>query len=150
MSARTFLGGGMGEELGWRGFALRPLATHMGPNMASAVIGVVWTFWHLPGHLISSSPVGSLIGQIVFTVPGSFLFTWFYLRTGGSVLIVVLLHGAFNGWLAFVERSLFPGLGDNDGWIMVFLLIALVVSLAAAVSMSGERVVAEDAGASRD
>jgi membrane protease YdiL (CAAX protease family) len=38
----------IGEEVGWRGFALPRLTRSVGPLAASAVIGIVWTFWHVP------------------------------------------------------------------------------------------------------
>jgi membrane protease YdiL (CAAX protease family) len=137
LAVRTFLGGGLGEELGWRGYALSPLTGRYGPAMASFIIGVVWTFWHLPGHLIGASPLANLIGQLLFTVPLSFIATWLYFRAGGSVLVLTLFHGSANGFMAFFERNLFPGLRDADGWLLIFLVLSIGLSAWAASSMRG-------------
>ncbi|MEE8521613.1 MAG: CPBP family intramembrane glutamic endopeptidase [Gemmatimonadota bacterium] len=135
---RTMLGGGLGEELGWRGFALPRLAAHYGPNRASLVIGIVWTFWHLPGHLIGASPVANLLAQLLVTIPGSYVATWLYLRTGGSVLILTLFHGALNGFNSFYERSLFPALRDADAWLLIFIALLIGISIWASTTMRGE------------
>ncbi len=38
---RFFLGGGLGEEAGWRGFALPRMLAHRGPVSASLIVGLV-------------------------------------------------------------------------------------------------------------
>jgi membrane protease YdiL (CAAX protease family) len=42
-----FVGGGQ-EELGWRGFALPRLLTMYSPVVASIILGLAWSFWHVP------------------------------------------------------------------------------------------------------
>jgi membrane protease YdiL (CAAX protease family) len=135
---RTLLGGGLGEELGWRGFALPRLFARHGAVRASFLIGIVWTFWHLPGHLVSSNPIVNIVAQLLFTVPLSFVFTWLYLRADGRLLPVVLMHGALNGFNAFFERALFPALAEEDGFVIFFILVVLLVGVVAALRLRQE------------
>lgn len=81
-----------GEEIGWRGFALPRLTTRVGPLAASAIIGVLWTFWHVPMLTLQGAPPVLYCVFVPFMVGGSVLFTWIYGRTRGSLLLAVLTH----------------------------------------------------------
>lgn len=141
LAIRTLLGGGLGEELGWRGFALPRMQARMSPLAASAVLGLVWAAWHLPLVLVSDNPAVQAVVLLLFIAPLAFLYTWVFNGTGGSVLLVVLLHGTQNGLSAFLERSLLPSLADADLWIVFRILILLGVATAAtfAVRRQGRR-----------
>ena len=93
------LGGSLGEEIGWRGFLLPALLQRMSPLAASVVLGVVWGLWHLPIDLavgFGLHGIGAVMARVIFAVPLSILFTWFYLRSGGSLLVALLLHTSIN------------------------------------------------------
>jgi membrane protease YdiL (CAAX protease family) len=93
------LGGSLGEELGWRGFLLPALLRERSPLEASIMLAVVGGLWHLPIDLYAGFGVtgpGAILVRILFLVPVSILFTWFYLRSKGSVLIAILLHTSVN------------------------------------------------------
>jgi membrane protease YdiL (CAAX protease family) len=49
-----FPGSAMGEELGWRGFALPRLQVGRNALAASLVVGTVWGTYHLPLFLLGS------------------------------------------------------------------------------------------------
>jgi len=132
---RTLAGGGLGEELGWRGWALPRLQARLSPVAASVLLGLVWALWHLPLVLVAESPVLQGAVLLLFIAPMAFLYTWVFNGTGGSVLLVVLLHGAQNGISAFLEQSLLPALADADLWVVFRVAILLVVAVVAAVAV---------------
>ena len=51
----VFFGGGpLGEEPGWRGFALPRMQQRFGALWGTMILGVLWTCWHLPDFLTSA------------------------------------------------------------------------------------------------
>ncbi len=122
LATRFFAGGGLGEELGWRGFMLPHLQSRSGAFKASLVIGVAHGAWHLPAF-----GVGAVL-MTVFTVAGAVIMTWMYNRTRGNLLLPALMHASGNASLPVVE-TLFPGL-DNE---IVFPLLVFGIWAALAV-----------------
>ncbi|MGB4118105.1 MAG: CPBP family intramembrane glutamic endopeptidase [Polaromonas sp.] len=47
------VGDPLGEELGWRGFALPAMQARLGWRAASLVLGAVWGVWYLPLFFIA-------------------------------------------------------------------------------------------------
>jgi uncharacterized protein len=87
-----------GEEIGWRGYALPRLSARVGLAPASVVLGVIWASWHLPLFFF---PGSDTLGQsfplyVVQVTALSVAMAWLYWRTGGSLLLVMLLHAAVN------------------------------------------------------
>ena len=124
------LGGSLGEEIGWRGFLLPALLRRMSPLAASVVLGVVWGLWHLPIDLavgFGLHGIGAVVARVFFAVPLSVLFTWFFLRSGGSMLVALLLHTSIN-----VMGDL--GLSSFEASGVVFFLFATAVALVVVVA----------------
>ncbi len=87
-----------GEELGWRGYALPRLQQRLTPLAASLVLGLVWTFWHLPAFFTPGS-TQQQVGLGMFTLATlaySLLYSWIFNGSGGSVLLTCMLHAAQN------------------------------------------------------
>lgn len=100
--------GPVGEEFGWRGFALPKLQVRYGPLMASLMIGTVWGVWHLPSFFAPQGVIGAiatalgmvfLIPYVLGTIANSVIMTWLYNQTKGSALIAgIVWHAAINFW----------------------------------------------------
>lgn len=97
--------GGLCEELGWRGFLLPELQKRFSPLTASLILAPIWVFWHLPIYLNGIRPAESLPRFLLQGFVLSILFTWLYNRTGGSLLLVVLLHATVNNQMVLVPRT---------------------------------------------
>ncbi len=101
--------GSIGEELGWRGFALPHLQSRFSALGSSLILGVFWGFWHLPIYLLIGLEEGqfdllNFLSFILLTVFISIIITWIVNNTNGSVLGAIIFHASFNFSLAlFVE-----------------------------------------------
>jgi membrane protease YdiL (CAAX protease family) len=120
-----------GEEVGWRGFALPQVLARFGPWTSSAIIGIVWAFWHLPLFYMPGMPqFGSPFPAfIAYTTGLSILLTFLTQRTRGSVVVATLFHGAVNT-LGIVNTAASPTL---RGWTnaLSYGLAALAIGVAA-------------------
>ena len=97
-----------GEEIGWRGYAL-PRLTQLAGGLAPAaiVLGLIWAAWHLPLFFIpGTDTTGQSFPLYAITVTAiSIAIAWLYERTGGSLLLVMLLHAAANNTPHFTPDS---------------------------------------------
>ncbi len=102
--------GPVGEEFGWRGFALPRLLERRSPLHASIKLGLIHAAWHLPLFFIPGMPQGqvSLPLFTVGVVAISIFDTALYLRTGANLLLAILVHLLANvcGGLALGAQSL--------------------------------------------
>jgi len=103
-----FPGSALGEELGWRGFALPRLQARRSALAASLVVGAVWGIYHFPLFLLGSPvrPFALFLPFALSCVIMSIFYTWMYNGTGGSLFIAVLLHAATNLPLTIVYAPL--------------------------------------------
>ncbi|HXL81736.1 MAG TPA: CPBP family intramembrane glutamic endopeptidase [Pyrinomonadaceae bacterium] len=118
-----------GEEIGWRGYALPRLAKHFGLAPASIILGIIWATWHLPLFFF---PGNDLLGQsfplyLLQVTAVSVAMAWLYWRTGGSLLLVMLLHAAVNNTKDIVPSA---DLNATTPWALSHSLVAwLTVAL---------------------
>lgn len=98
------LGGPLGEEFGWRGYALPVLQDRLGWRAASVALGLVWGVWHLPLFLIDGTAQAHIPPALFLlsVVAMSVVFAWLVNRTAGSVVAALLFHTAINFWPAVV------------------------------------------------
>jgi CAAX protease family protein len=125
---------GIGEEFGWRGFALPRLQARYNAFTSSVIIGIIWGMWHtllffIPGTVqyewrMNAGPIVPIMGYTLFLIASSIQFTWVFNNTRGSVLLAAVMHGAGNAWIGGyidVYRGHFGG-------VLVFMAVSLVVS----------------------
>ena len=125
----------LGEELGWRAFALPRLQTMYGPLVGSVVLGLFWGFWHIPARVAWRSSDLSwwpLLGLVINTVPTAILFTWIFNRTGGNLLLVCLYHASITNKGYFM-----PKLSTLTETVLLWL-VAIIVVVAGDLSIPRE------------
>lgn len=82
----------IGEEVGWRGYALPRLIARHGARRATAILSVLWALWHVPMFISVGDSAAAVVLSLAFIAVGNVLFTWLYRRGGGSLLLAVLFH----------------------------------------------------------
>ena len=105
-------GGPLNEEAGWRGFMLPQLQSRLSPLFSTLILGAVWGVWHFPMHINGFYPSGGpaylpeeLGLRVLSTLLVAFLYTWFYNKTKGSVLVCLLLHASINTASTLIPAS---------------------------------------------
>lgn len=125
----------IGEELGWRGYALPQLLRNHSAVMASLILGLLWACWHLPTFFVPDTPQAQIpfVAYIIYVLGMSVLFTWIFVHTQGSVLIATLFHGAINTF-GFLNEALSPEL---RWWLTaaVYAVSAAIVVLATGINL---------------
>jgi len=95
---------GLGEETGWRGFALPRLQARHSALTASLLLGALWAGWHVPFFLYLPGYVAMGLtgfpGFAMSLVAGAVVLTWIYNGTRGSIFAVALWHGTLNVGMA--------------------------------------------------
>ena len=133
----------MGEEVGWRGYALPLLQRGRSALKATAILSVVWALRHVPTFFFDqelAQGLGMAVGFLFATFPVAVLYTWLYNSTGGSVLLVSLWSSSMT--LAIGS----PAAAGSIPLIMVALMtiLAMVVANVAGpdnLSRSGRRII---------
>jgi membrane protease YdiL (CAAX protease family) len=113
---------GLGEETGWRGFALPRLQKGRSALAATMILAVFWALWHLPQFFYVFDP-SMAIGWVIGLFAGAVVLTWLYNSTGESILIAAIWHGCFN----FMTAS------NADTGALPAVLSTLVIVLAVVV-----------------
>jgi uncharacterized protein len=130
-----FPGSALGEEIGWRGYALPRLQSGRSALSASLILGVIWAFYHLPlfftGQAFRSPSL--LVPFVVSGLALSVILTWVYNSTGGSLLLVVLLHAAANLPLTLLLEPL----GSRAMVPFMFYVALMVVAAIVVVIWAG-------------
>jgi len=130
-----FLFIGLGEEPGWRGFALVRLQKQRTPVVASLILAPIWALWHLP--LMGNEFLPTVIPAFLMSlVGGTLIQTWLFNRTNGSVFGQMLFHATVNTIGAGLVFPLFKGPAFVPFWYVYALLWLIAGTMAARVLSS--------------
>ena len=131
-----FPGSALGEELGWRGFALPHLQDGHSALAAALIVGPLWGCYHLPLWLTGneSHPIILFPAFVLSAIALSVLLAWIYNSTAGSLLLVVLFHATANLPVTFLIAPL------GIDMIQPFLIFTalLIIAAAAVVGFAGK------------
>ncbi|BAJ64756.1 CPBP family intramembrane glutamic endopeptidase [Anaerolinea thermophila] len=130
---------GIGEEIGWRGYALPRLQKDRNALYATIILAFFWALWHLPQffYLFDTSIA---IGWVIGLFAGAIVFTWLFNSAEGSILILAIWHGCFNyisasnagnGLLAAVVSTI----------VMIWAIVVVFVYKPTTLSSKGKFVV---------
>jgi hypothetical protein len=95
----SFIGSPLGEEIGWRGFALTNIRHRTGRLLASTIVGVLWWTWHIPLFIVLGVPV-TFYSCLEF-VGYSFIIDTLFLYSQNNLLIAMLCHQGLNTKFTF-------------------------------------------------
>ncbi|MFB7633411.1 CPBP family intramembrane glutamic endopeptidase [Streptomyces sp. NPDC056149] len=117
------------EEVGWMGYALRPLQRRWGAFGGAVVLGVAWAVWHVVGYLQGGCAVWWIVGQCLSTVALRVLIVWLFHRTGRAVLPAIVIHTLIN-----VVQSVFPGYPQRPAAALAFGLVTAAAATLVALA----------------
>ena len=98
LALAILVSGPIGEELGWRGYALARMLEKRAALWAALLLGLIWGFWHMPSFFMSGLPqMGAQIPVFILAAVSLSVFvTWIFVNTRQNVFIPFLLHYAVN------------------------------------------------------
>ncbi|MCH1626027.1 CPBP family intramembrane glutamic endopeptidase [Ferdinandcohnia quinoae] len=98
--------GPLGEELGWRGYALNELQKKYSALRSALIVGVLWGFWHTPIWFTSGYTGVDLVNYIVLFMIGilsfSIIVTLFY-NLNKNLVIPIMMHQLFNFFIGVIK-----------------------------------------------
>jgi len=138
-----FVGGPVGEEFGWRGYALPRLQERRSSLAAALILGFVWALWHLPNWWVpvtaqyenvrDNGNYAFFIGEFVAVIVAlSIIFAFVYNGTRASMLAPLLLHTSFNTWDGWLSRAIDPAARPTFFVCQIILLwtVAILIVMA--------------------
>jgi uncharacterized protein len=113
----------VGEEPGWRGFALPRLQADRSPLLATLILGVLVAIWHAP-LLLPQYGLRPL--ELLTTVGVTVWYSWLFNHTGGSVFMTIVAH-ATEGTIQPNEfwAAAAPGTQANLIYDVVWIVVAI-------------------------
>jgi membrane protease YdiL (CAAX protease family) len=120
------------EELRWRGFALSRLQARYNALASSLILGVIWTAWHVPNLLLPGTTQSELpwLWYVLLGPAVTIILTWIFKNTRGSLLPVMVFHGAVNAAPGLLPLDAEGGLVNMRVTVLIaaWLMVGVVVT----------------------
>lgn len=123
---QLLFGSSMGEEPGWRGYALSRMQFQSDAWRASILLGLLWGLWHLPLWLTKgdSAQETFIVWHYLELMATSILFGWVYKNTSGSLFLALLFHASIGmTGLFLASTEFYPWLPAALSWGTALLVI---------------------------
>ncbi|MGE7885003.1 CPBP family intramembrane glutamic endopeptidase [Bacillus sp. NPDC094077] len=128
---KTIVSGPLGEELGWRGFALMELQKKYSPLKSSIIIGFWWGMWHLPIWFTTGFTGINLIKYILFfmiaIISTTILMTTFY-NLNRNLIIPMIIHFFFNFFIGIINGQLIELIMYNAIFYLIVAVLIIVIN----------------------
>ncbi len=120
----VFFFAALGEEVGWQGYAIKPLQERWNALAASILLGIVWAGWHIVPFVQMGRTPAWIAWQCMGMVATRILMVWLYNNTGKSVFATILLHAMNN-----VTTTLLPSYGWQYDPFVAFIILAVAAAI---------------------
>ncbi|MED1599649.1 type II CAAX endopeptidase family protein [Bacillus pseudomycoides] len=128
---KTIVSGPLGEELGWRGFALMELQKKYSPLKSSIIIGFWWGMWHLPIWFTTGFTGSNLIKYILFfmitIISTTIVMTTFY-NLNRNLIIPMIIHFFFNFFIGIINGQLIELIMYNAIFYLIVAVLIIVIN----------------------
>ena len=110
----------LGEEPGWRGFALPRLQQQYGPLIGTLILAVLHGLWHLPVYFIPGAilegpfDLTQFAANTCLLITLTFFWTWLFNHSGQSVFFAMFVHGVSNATSGLIPMLDIETI--NDPW----------------------------------
>lgn len=138
----VFLGGGLGEELGWRGFLFPELHKKYAVFISGVLTGVAWFAWHIPAYLFfNKGAEDPILPFLIICISISVIFSKLYFYTNRSLIIPIVLHASLNAAFYSIEELMpeilnSPGFQPDFDWTAacIWTVIAVIFQIKISVT----------------
>ena len=136
--------GPLSEEFGWRGFLQKRINLEFSPISGSVIIGVVWSLWHLPlFYMIGTSQHDFNIPFIPFMISiisSSFIYTYLYYKSNGSLFAAILLH-----WIAtYILQVISSQISRTPTYNFLECFPALIIGFVFLIILKNQKIATKD------
>lgn len=118
-----FVSAGLGEELGWQGYAFPQLNERWNALQSAVIIGTFWALWHVIAFIQADRDATWIVWQGLGMLPLRIITVWLFINAGESVVAAVIFHAMSN-----MAQFLFPNLGSHYDPLVLLVLMSVVAA----------------------